>query len=77
MGDAQSLRTCGLAANHGHGAGGAPEALVADIVLELLMPDGLVYGLGQLVITAARAKHGPQIGFHLLRRGRYAAGHRP
>src|SRR5256885_16707853 len=51
------------AADHGHGAVGAAEALVADVVLQLLLPRRRADDLLQLLVGGAAAQRAAQIGF--------------
>src|SRR5438067_11699891 len=50
------------AADHGHGAVGAAEALVADVVLQLFLPRRRADDLLQLLVGSAAAQRAAQIG---------------
>src|SRR5438067_5660339 len=50
------------AADHGHGAVGAAEALVADVVLQLFLPRRRADDLLQLLVGGATAQGAAQVG---------------
>src|SRR6266852_7582045 len=51
-----------LTADHGHAAISAFETLVADIMLEFLVPDSAAYRIGQYIIGGTRTDNSTQVG---------------